>query len=341
MCSNRTRRRGLGLTNMLSESAGKAEIETQSRLSCPACGSEIHERVGGYAPPISLVLAGQSCQLGSYHIRKCSRCELYFKSDVMTENSLGRYYDALDYHIFEFEDEFPTDRVARESIDRLEDGAVVLDFGCSTGRILKGRTSRLDCRGVEPNAAAAAMASDRGIQIHDEGSVFLGMKGQVDLVLLADVFEHLPSPLSTLERLASLLSPRGRILIVTGNADAVLTPSRMGEFWYFRIEGHLQMMSEKHAAWLAEHLGLELSGIRRCSHYSTSLPTRLRQMVQDFAYSEFKDRPQSRFSRLMRRLPWVRRAEFWPNAPALTCTKDHLVVTLARRGGFEAPWTRS
>lgn len=296
------------------------------KSACPACQSLRHERVGEDAPPIDVRLPGWQYQHSGYHIRECLVCGLYFKSVSMDDAALNSYYAALNFAVFDHDGNFPTDEAARRVIDRLPDGARVLDFGCSTGRIWRGRANRLECYGVELNEQATEIASQRGIHIVRESSLFPEMNGQFDLVLLADVYEHLPAPVEVLERMTWLLKPSGYLVLISGNADAIKSRDRIGEYWYFRLVGHLQMMSEHHVQWIASRVDVVVDCLYRCSHYETPLLQRLRQRVQWFAYNQFKRFPDGAVSALLRFIPPFNRAEGWPNEPSLTCATDHFVA---------------
>jgi ABC-type oligopeptide transport system ATPase subunit len=136
---------------------------------------------------------------------------------------------------------------------------------------------------------------------------------------------------TTLRMLATLLKPGGWLAIVTGNADAIRTPDRIGEFWYFRTPAHFLMSSERHLQWLASRLDLYIDALHRCSHYNTPMKHRLRQYVQSFAYHQFRRAPRGAVVAVLRSVPVVNRAEKWSSAPALTCTADHVVVVFRKK----------
>jgi SAM-dependent methyltransferase len=121
----------------------------------------------------------------------------------------------------------------------------------------------LKCFGVEVNEEAAAVARHRGIRILSEKQLRAGELRDCAAILLTDVYEHLPRPMELVGMLAALLRPGGWLALVTGCADAIRTRDYIGEFWYFRLPGHLQMLSERHVAWLAAGLGLRLDVLHR------------------------------------------------------------------------------
>lgn len=297
---------------------------------CPACGDTGSTPVGHEATAFDTIIGGQTFRQPAYSIRSCGRCSLYFKSHTLTSEQLSAYYARLESATFEVDANFPTDQLVREALDRLPDGSRVLDFGCSTGRILNGLTARFDCTGVEPNEHAAAIARGRGIRIISEQELRDGRSGDFDAILLADVYEHLAQPLEWLEVLATRLKPGGWLAIVTGNADAIQHKDFIGEYWYFRLPGHLLMLSERHVPWLATRIGLAVQALHRCSHYDTPAVDRIRQAVRSFAYYQFRTSPRSGLTALMRLVPGIRRAERWPTAPAMMSAADHVVAILQK-----------
>ncbi|MGZ5103923.1 MAG: class I SAM-dependent methyltransferase [Usitatibacter sp.] len=247
----------------------------------------------------------------------------------MALEDLDRYYSLFEAEGFDAEN-FPSDRILEGILHALPQGARVLDFGCSSGRLLRGFTSRLEAYGVEINPRAAKLASDRGVRITSEEEVRAGAPGPFDAIILADVYEHLVDPTEMVAMLAGKLRPGGTLAILTGNADAIRDRDWMGEFWYFRPEGHFQMASGKHMEWLADRLSLRLEQLHACSHYDIPMKVRLRQRIQSFAYGTFRRAPRGFASALMRRIPVLNRAQRWPLAPALTYTKDHFVAVMKK-----------
>jgi SAM-dependent methyltransferase len=305
-------------------------MASDSLPACPACGDAGSTQVGHEATAFDSVIAGQTFHQPAYSIRLCGNCGLYFKSQTLTPQQLSAYYARLESAAFEVDGNFPTDQLVRDALARLPGRSRVLDFGCSTGRMLKALTGRLECVGVEPNADAAAIARGRGIRIVTEQELREGRAGDFDAILLADVYEHLPHPVALVETLVGRLKPGGWLAIVTGNADAIQTKDFIGEYWYFRLPGHLLMLSERHVAWLATRLGLAVQALHRCSHYDTPLADRITQRMRSFAYYQFRTAPRSAVTAFLRLVPGLHRARRWPTAPAMMCDADHVVAILQK-----------
>jgi SAM-dependent methyltransferase len=102
------------------------------------------------------------------------------------------------------------------------DGARVLDVGCSTGYLAAELTAR-GCRvvGVEddPEAAAEAREACELVVVGDveDPAVRNELPRDMDVVLLADVLEHLRDPWEALAALRETLGPRGRAIASVPN----------------------------------------------------------------------------------------------------------------------------
>lgn len=97
----------------------------------------------------------------------------------------------------------------------------VLDVGCGAGLLgsqLREKYPGCTTYGIEPDAERAKYASERfDIVITgaiDDPTAFDKIKaeGPFDLIICADVLEHLTSPKETLQSLTALLSPDGHVI---------------------------------------------------------------------------------------------------------------------------------
>jgi SAM-dependent methyltransferase len=297
---------------------------------CLACGSADTAVVGTPASGFDSDEGGRSYRQPAYGIRCCNDCGLCFKTHTIELSELADYYQQHDFKIYEYGERFPTDQHLDRYLSRLPDGSRVLDFGCSTGRILKGAAARLDCFGVEPNHAAAAIAGERGITVLTESQLVEHGRTGFDAIILSDVYEHLPQPAQLFGQLAGLLKPGAWLAVVTGNADAIRNRDLMAEFWYFRVPAHLLMVTARHVHWLANKFGLELAAMHACSHYDRPAAERVMQYARSVAYACMRPGQTGAIPQLLRAIPFVNRAAAWSNAPVLDCTPDHVVAVFRR-----------
>jgi SAM-dependent methyltransferase len=98
----------------------------------------------------------------------------------------------------------------------------VLDVGCATGYLSEFLVRERGCDVVclEPDPAAAAVAADRlGDRVVVGGTDLLPTfdAGSFDVVLYADVLEHLTDPAAALRETRRLLSPGGHVVVSLPN----------------------------------------------------------------------------------------------------------------------------
>lgn len=99
---------------------------------------------------------------------------------------------------------------------RVDSGSRVLDVGCGNGGIARSLMDLVaaDVVGIEPQPERVAIARARGVEVVEgyfEAAGVAGL-GRFDVVLFADILEHLTSPAHALDLARSLLTPRGRVI---------------------------------------------------------------------------------------------------------------------------------
>ena len=310
---------------------GKALVDSLGDVAiCPACEQDQFQQVGGVATTFPCDSRAEFPPHPAYEIRECLNCGLYFKSWRPASDVLGSYYATLSYQPFNLSIEFPTDAQVRAILRQLPDGSRILDYGCSTGRLIGALDEHFDRCGIEVNQDAANLASTKGIRILAEDAVLSGAHGAFDAIVMTDVFEHLVEPTRLLRALTARLNDGGQLIIVTGLADAIPDRHLMSEHWYFRIYGHLQMLSLRHLEWLSSNLGLDLNRVSRISHYARKHRRFARQRAQLELYRTFRLKPQSQAAMILRRMPLLNRAATWTNMPATDQFADHVVAVLTK-----------
>lgn len=117
------------------------------------------------------------------------------------------------------------------------EGRRVLDIGCARGHLL-GELAIQGWKGmgIDTDAADVATCIARGL-VAVELDITTGLPaslGSFDLVVLADVLEHLPDPLRVLRSVHSLLNPGARIVLSVPNVAHVSVRAQLlfGRFRY-------------------------------------------------------------------------------------------------------------
>ena len=168
-------------------------------------------------------------------------------------------------------------------------GARVLDVGCGTGSVsrilVETRGARLI--GVEPDAIRVAVARNRGLEIH-EGvltSELLHVLGPFDMVVFADVLEHLPDPSTLLQMVRQGLTASGAVVASIPNVAhwSVRTDLLRGRFDYqpcgIRDATHLRWFTARTVRTLFEASGFRVNVLRHTAgvdlpEYSARRPWR-------------------------------------------------------------------
>ncbi len=100
-------------------------------------------------------------------------------------------------------------------------GSRVLDVGCGTGSVLAWIEDQCKAQviGLEPHPERAQKARERGLNVLTAGlsDDIVADLGLFDVVVFADVLEHLPNPFSLLEAAHKFLHKTGRIIVSVPN----------------------------------------------------------------------------------------------------------------------------
>ncbi len=117
------------------------------------------------------------------------------------------------------------------------EGRRVLDIGCARGHLL-GDLAKQGWKGIgiDTNAADISTCIARGL-VAVELDITTGLPaslGSFDLVVLADVLEHLPDPPRVLRSVHSLLNPGARIVVSVPNVAHLSVRAQLlfGQFRY-------------------------------------------------------------------------------------------------------------
>lgn len=298
-------------------------------VCCPTCGNpggapHGHEVPGFYAR------AGQTEFFQEpYSVTECEACGILYKNRTLAPDEFAAYYARKDFANWEIPGFHPPERVVLRRLRTLRPGGKILDFGCSSGRLLSTLVNAYQCVGCEVNEAARLEARKKGIAVLSPEELSALPGGYFDGIVLADVFEHIHASADLMEMLSRLLKPGGNLILITGNGDAAACRLDPAQFWYFRIIEHVAMMTRRHAAWLQTRLNLKLTMWQELPHYDLNYRLAARQSLQHFAYWQFR-RGSTPVRALLRRLPGIRKAENWAVAPAFCYSADHVVLAFSK-----------
>jgi 2-polyprenyl-3-methyl-5-hydroxy-6-metoxy-1,4-benzoquinol methylase len=136
----------------------------------------------------------------------------------------------------------------------------LLDLGCAYGFFLKEARRHYDVSGIELAEDAAESCRQSGLPVlsgvADESN--MARIGNIDIITLFDVIEHLPQPRDTLALCCRHLTPGGLIVLTTGDF-ASLVARTMGARWRLMTPPqHLWFFTRESVRRMAEGLGLSM-----------------------------------------------------------------------------------
>ena len=131
----------------------------------------------------------------------------------------------------------------------------LLDVGCGHGLLLdEARRRGFDVVGLELSRSAALHAREKlGLDVREVPLEEFDSWDSFDVVVLADVIEHLEDPVSAIERCARLLRPGGALCVVTPDPSS-LTARMAGSRWWGYLPAHTCLLPR---ATLRELLGAQ------------------------------------------------------------------------------------
>ncbi|MBW4054799.1 MAG: class I SAM-dependent methyltransferase [Proteobacteria bacterium] len=187
--------------------------------SCPSCGHSTESCRYRYQ--------NDSSDSFVYH---CSNCSLEFLRPLPLAEIDERQMDSIDDAELFNRSLFQTlhaKLIIAPEISRVQKllgrtDFSMLDVGCGTGWISRiWADAGAQVTGLEPSAARAAIARERGIRVLSCYAEELDDDERYDLIVIRHVVEHLEDPKAILRSFVSRLNPDGLLLVVVPNIDCI------------------------------------------------------------------------------------------------------------------------
>lgn len=118
----------------------------------------------------------------------------------------------------------------REVYDRVPTNSIALDVGCWNGNLGARLIKEKDCTvdGLDADSNQLVRAKERGyrntflVNLNSENPDFTSIQGPYDVIVFADVLEHLVNPAEVLVGLKKKLKPEGKIIVSLPNVAFIL-----------------------------------------------------------------------------------------------------------------------
>jgi SAM-dependent methyltransferase len=211
--------------------------------SCRVCSGELTMLVAGNGgPPVAEALAPSRHEPGRHgDLLSCRECGTVHQPALPAGPALHDLY--RDMSDDAYLDEEAGRRASAARLLALIAGHVpggrLLDVGCGHGLLLdEARRRGFEVMGLELSRAAARHAREAlGLDVRELALEAFDGPERFDVVVLADVLEHLEDPADAIERCARLLTPSGVLCLVTPDPSS-LTARVAGRRWWGYLPAH-------------------------------------------------------------------------------------------------------
>ena len=182
---------------------------------------------------------------------KCQSCGSIIATDcrISHEEKLLEIYRKLPAEYWK-DSEYKNCTKFYKKIEKLlnhrQSKMTICDVGCGNGSFLNTLEDYWQKFGVEPGQINSTLLEKRGIKYFN-GTLKQSMfqKHSMDVVTYLDVFEHLVNPVQEIKIAKEFLSPNGKLVILTADANSI-TARLSGKAWiYIRHIGHITIASQK------------------------------------------------------------------------------------------------
>jgi SAM-dependent methyltransferase len=238
--------------------------KTAQKTECRICGGE-----GNLLYPGTIDKADAASMAPSQHeggrygdLYRCRDCGTVIQPSLPGGESLHDLYRDMSDTAYLDEDAGRRATGARllQMVGKYKPQGRLLDIGCGHGLLLdEARKLGYDAMGLELSSANAGYARETlGLDVREVGMEDFTDEAGFDVVILADVIEHLDDPVSAIDHCRRLLAPGGVLAIVTPDPSARLA-RLAGKRWWGFVPAHTFLLPRLTLAELLSATGLVIS----------------------------------------------------------------------------------
>ena len=211
--------------------------------TCRICSGALELRVRGGAGAVTAELLAPSLHEPGRHgdLLACRECGAVQQPSLPAADGVHELYRDMrdDAYLAEEDGRRATAGRLLELIAAQVPAGRLLDVGCGHGLLLdEARRRGYDTVGLELSRSAARHArDDLGVDVREEPIEVFDDPDGFDVVVLADVLEHLDDPVAGIDRCARLLRPGGVLCVVTPDPSS-MTARLAGARWWGFVPAH-------------------------------------------------------------------------------------------------------
>jgi 2-polyprenyl-3-methyl-5-hydroxy-6-metoxy-1,4-benzoquinol methylase len=238
-----------------------------SGLACRICSGDVTLRIRGRGTPLTAAALSPSSHATGRHgdLLGCVECGTIQQPALPAGAELHDLYRDMEDDAYLGEETGRRATCARllDLIGRFVAGGRLLDVGCGPGLLLdEARRRGYETIGLELSRASARHARDAlGLDVRELALEDFADEGDppgFDVVVLADVIEHLDDPVGGIARCAALLRPGGVLCVVTPDPSSV-TARAAGRRWWGYVPAHTCLLPRMTLRELLAAAGLVVS----------------------------------------------------------------------------------
>jgi len=225
--------------------------------------------------PCNLCGSGSSVLVHSkdgFRIVRCEECGLTYVNPRLCSEALVSQYEEGYFFAGSYADYLGErkglEKTFEQRLEKIEELAVpgrVLDLGCAFGFFLSVAQNRgWDAYGVDLSRFACRYAREHvGVQVLDGTLREVGFDDAFfDVVVMNDVFEHLPDPSAELAEVHRVLRAGGFLFIVTQDVSSAIVRALGSRWAQYKPREHLYYFTPATLKLILEKSGFEVVQIR-------------------------------------------------------------------------------
>lgn len=210
----------------------------------------------------------------SFNIVKCNNCGLVYINPRLDSKILNQLYNKdnkdfddqhfktnINYYLNTKKDDEKTFEKRLKLIQKYKISGKLLDIGCSIGTFMDvARKKSWEVFGIDLSKASIDYCK-KELKLNAKQGKLEDMKfpsGSFDVIIMSDLLEHVPSPVSTLEEASRILKKNGLLFITTPNIGSI-TAKLMGTRWiHLKPREHIYYFTPKTIEKALSKIGFQL-----------------------------------------------------------------------------------
>src|SRR3954469_12872512 len=235
-----------------------------SGLACRICSGDLTLRIRGRGAPLTADALSPSAHATGRHgdLLACDECGTVQQPELPAGAQLHDLYRDMadDAYLAEEAGRRATGARLLDLIAPFAPSGRLLDVGCGPGLLLdEARRRGYETVGLELSRASAEHAREHlRLDVRELALEDFPERESFDVVVLADVLEHLDDPVGGIARCAALLKPGGALCVVTPDPSSA-PPRLAGSRWWGYVPAHTCLLPRATLRELIAAAGLVVS----------------------------------------------------------------------------------